>query len=236
MLTKKETEAVVSAFMAALMTGPYGDISLRAVAEAAKVPLTKLVMHGATRADLLAAFADRIDAIVVDGDDPGMMEEPPRERLFDVMMRRYDALLPHKLALIQLERDARRDPALALDLVRLTGRSLQRMAASVGVDAQGPRGMVVMAGLAGIHARVLRVWLKESDEGQAKTMAELDRLLREAERRIGDLDRVARIVVDRDRRGCVLRRASRGASTSDPVSGPLPDAPPPDAPPSAEAA
>ena len=88
MLTKKETEAVVSAFMAALMTGSYGDISLRAVAEPAKVPLTKLVMHGATRADLLAAFADRIDAIVVDGDDPGMMEEPPRERLFDVMMRR----------------------------------------------------------------------------------------------------------------------------------------------------
>ena len=214
MLTKKENEAVVDAFMTALMTGPYERISLRSIAEAAKVPLTKLVMHGATRADLLEAFVDRVDAIVLDGDDPSMMEEPPRERLFDVMMRRYDALLPHKLALIQLERDARRDPTLAAQVLRLSGKSLQRMAASVGVDTDGPRGVIVMAGLASIHARVLRTWLKESDEGQAKTMAELDRLLREAEKRIGDLDRFARIVTEGDM-SSLMWRPRRTAAPSD---------------------
>ena len=43
-----------------------------------------------------------------------MAEEPPRERLFDVLMRRLEALAPHRDAVRSLLRSARRNPPLAL--------------------------------------------------------------------------------------------------------------------------
>ena len=50
------------------------------------------------------------------GVDPDMAEEPPRERLFDVLMRRLEVLAPHKEAVRSLLRSARRNPRLALAL------------------------------------------------------------------------------------------------------------------------
>lgn len=194
MLNTTETEAVIDAFMMALMTTPFSDIRLRAVAEAADVPLAKLLMTFSSRLELFEGFAKRIDEVVLAEDDPDMAEEPARERLFDVFMRRFDALLPHKLALIQLERDARRDPALTMALARVASKSMARMAASADVDVDGARGAVVMAGLLQVYARVMRVFVRESDEGQALTMAELDKALRQAERRIGDLDGLVKLM------------------------------------------
>ena len=194
MLTKTQTNAVVDAFLEALTITPYPGISLRSVAQVAKVPLAKVLLQFSTRLDLVDAFARRVDEEVLAGDDPDMAQEPARERLFDVLMRRYDALMPHKLALIQLERDARRDPMLALALGRIAARSMVRMAASADLDVEGARGALVLAGLLQVHGRVMRVWLKEGDAGQALTMAQLDKVLRQAERRMADMDSMARMM------------------------------------------
>jgi len=194
MLNKTETKASVKAFMEALATTSFNDIQLRDVAEAANVPLAKFLMTFSSRLDLFAAFARQIDGAVLAGDDPDMGEEPARERLFDVYMRRFDALVPYKLALLQLGRDARRDPALTLALGRVASKSMERMAASANVSVDGARGAVVVLGLLQVYTRVMAVFVKESDEGQALTMAELDKALRQAERRIGDLDGLAKLL------------------------------------------
>ena len=52
-----------------------------------------------------------------------MAEEPPRERLFDVLMRRLEALAPYKEAVRSLMRSARRNPGLALALNAMAVRS-----------------------------------------------------------------------------------------------------------------
>ncbi len=208
MLNKTETKSVIDALMTALINKPFADIQMRDVADAAGVPLAKVLMTFPTRLAIIDAFADMIDQTVLGGDDPDMVEEPVRERLFDVFMRRYDALLPHKLAIIQLERDIRRDPLLAMQLLPIAQRAMQRMAASGDVALDGARGMVVMAGLLQVQAQTMRVWLKETDDGQAQTMAELDKALRQAERRIGDLDRMMGSVRSGRMEGplCRLRR------------------------------
>ncbi|MFK7793618.1 MAG: TetR/AcrR family transcriptional regulator [Devosiaceae bacterium] len=188
MLNKTETKAVIKAFTNALMTSSYNDITLRKLAEAADVPLAKLLMSFSTKLEVFEGFAKQIDEVVLAEDDPDMAEEPARERLFDVFMRRFDALLPYKLALIQLSHDGRRDPTLLLGLSRVASKSMARMAASADIDVEGPRGAIVLAGMVQVYGRVMGVFTKESDEGQALTMAELDKALRQAERRIGDLD------------------------------------------------
>ena len=52
-----------------------------------------------------------------------MAEEPARERLFDVLMRRLEALAPYKEAVRSLLRSARRNPGLALALNAMAVRS-----------------------------------------------------------------------------------------------------------------
>lgn len=198
MLSPEETEALVDSLLAALLTRSFHDITLRDVAagarEQADLPLAKVLMQVSSKLDLLERYAARIDGEVLAEDDPDMADEPVRERLFDVLMRRYDALLPDKLSLIQLEKDARRDPALALSLVRIVSTSMKRMAVSAHVETDGLKGAVVLAGMMQVHGRVMRVWLREEDAGQALTMAELDKALRQAEDRVGDMQSVASVL------------------------------------------
>ena len=121
------------------------------------------------------------------GGDADMAEEPPRERLFDVLMRRLEALAPYKEAVRSLLRSARRNPGLALALNAMAVRSQQWMLEAAGIGASGPRGMVRAQGVALMFARVLRSG-STTTTALARTMAALDRGLASGERWAGFLD------------------------------------------------
>ena len=82
-----------------------------------------------------------------------MAEEPPRERLFDVLMRRLEALAPHREAIRSLMRSASAIPALRFALNGLAVRSQRWMLTAAGIDAAGPRGAIRAQGLALLFAR-----------------------------------------------------------------------------------
>ena len=127
------------------------------------------------------------------GIDADMAQEPPRERLFDVLMRRIDALAPHKAAVRSLIRSAGRNPGLALALNGFAVRSQQWMLTAADISAAGPRGMVRAQGLALLFASVLRTWLRDEDPGLARTMSSLDRALARGQRFSGFLDDLCRV-------------------------------------------
>ena len=127
------------------------------------------------------------------GGDTDMAEEPPRERLFDVLMRRLEVLTPHKAAVRSLMRSVGRNPGLALALNSLGVRSQQWMLTAADIAASGPRGMVRAQGLALLFASVLRTWVDDEDPGLARTMAALDRALARGQRWSGFLDDLLRI-------------------------------------------
>ena len=114
--------------------------------------------------------------------DPGMAEEPPRERLFDVLMRRLEAMRPYKDAMRSLIRSTRRSPPLAFALNGLAVRSQKWMLEAAGIAASGPRGALRAQGAAMMFARVVGVWLDDAEEGLDRSMAALDRGLSSAER------------------------------------------------------
>ncbi len=135
-----------------------------------------------------------IDRAVLAGGDGDMAEEPPRERLFDVLMRRLDALGPHKAAIRSLSRSAMRNPGLAFALNGLAVRSQQWMLTAADISASGPKGMLRAQGLALLFAQVLRTWVDDDGEdGNARTMAALDRALARGQRWSGFLDDAFRI-------------------------------------------
>jgi AcrR family transcriptional regulator len=184
---------VIDAFMSLLAEKPMEDIGLAEIASQAGAPLADLrAMFGSTF-DILAAHVRQIDVEVLAGADADMAEESPRERLFDVLMRRIELLEPRKAAVRSLMRSCRRNPGLALALNRLAVRSQQWMLTAADIPAHGPPGAVHAQGLALLFASVLRVWVYDDDPGHARTMAALDRALARGQRWSGFLADLCRI-------------------------------------------
>ena len=155
--------------------------SLLDIAAAAGLSLADLYQQYPSKAALLAGFLRRIDAVMLEG-GPADSSESAKDRLFDVIMRRLDALAPHKLALRSILREGWRDPAsLGPGALQPVWHSLEWMLTAAGIATDGLGGLMRRKGLALIYLDVLRVWLADDSDDMAKTMAALDRRLRQAE-------------------------------------------------------
>lgn len=181
--TTDRAQAVIDATLRLLGDLAFEDVTLQRIADGAGLSLAELAATFATRHAILDAFYRRIDQEVLAADRSDMADEAPRERLFDVLMSRIDALRPYRSGLRGLMRSARRDPALALSLNALAVRSQGWMLAAAAIDTRGWRGRLVRQALAVGFARVLHTFVAEDDTGLPRTMAALDRALNEAQRR-----------------------------------------------------
>ena len=186
-------DPIVGAFMALLAEKRFEDIGFAEIARRAGVSLSELRAKHASKIEMFAAHMREVDRAVLDGIDPGMADEPPRERLFDVLMRRLDILAADKAAVKSLRQSATFNPGLTLALNGLVVRSMQWMLTAADISANGPKGMVRAQGLAWLFASVLSTWADDNDPGQAKTLAALDRALSSGQRWSGLLDDLFRI-------------------------------------------
>jgi AcrR family transcriptional regulator len=194
MARSEAREKIIDALIALTSERRWDEVTLESIAERAGVTLAALRGEYDGRISILADFIRAVDEKALSGIDGELAKEAPRERLFDLLFARFEALAPHKQAVCNLGRSARRDPCLALQLNMIATRSMVWMLAASGIPAQGLRGAMRAQALAMIWAHVMRVWLKDDDPGLARTMAALDKHLKEAERaakRIDDLKRCA---------------------------------------------
>jgi AcrR family transcriptional regulator len=186
-------DAVIAAFMRLLATKRFEDIGLGEIAAEANVSLADMRGLFGSSLAILAAHVKDIDRKVLAGGDADMAEESPRERLFDVLMRRLELLAPHRAALRSLMRSAACNPALAFALNGIAVRSQQWMLTAAGISSSGPKGMVRAQGLAVLFARVMGVFVDDEDDN-ARTMAALDRALGTGQRFAGLLDDLCRLM------------------------------------------
>ncbi len=177
-------DRVIDAALALAAERGWRDLAVADIAEAAGVSLTDFYANFRSKEAILTAFSRRIDAQVLAGDDPDLAAQPVRDRLFDVLMRRFDALAPHRGALRAILRDSRADPLAAVCGALALRRSMACMLEAARLGASGLRGLARVKGLTAIYIVTLRGWLDDDSADQARTMAALDRRLAQAERLI----------------------------------------------------
>jgi AcrR family transcriptional regulator len=208
-----DRDKIIQAFFALLAERAFEEIGYADIAARAGVPLATLRQEFGSKLPIVVAYIKAIDHKVLAGGDADMTEEPPRERLFDVLMRRLEALAPDRAAIRSLMRSARRHPSLAFAFNTLALRSQRWMLTAANIDAAGPRGVLRAQGLALLFAAVLRTFLHDEDEGLARTMAALDRALARGQRWSGFLDEICRLAPGRR---CLSRfRHRRGGGHRD---------------------
>jgi len=203
-----DRDKVIDALMTLLATRRFEDIGLAEVAGQAGIRLSQLRAEFGSTLAILGAHIKEIDRVVLAGTDPAGAEESARERLFDVLMRRLDALAPYKEAVRSVMHSARRNPGLAFALNAMAVRSQRWMLEAAGIGASGARGALRAQGAALLLSRTLSVWV-DDEEGLDRTMAALDRGLMSAERWAGFLDDLCALP------GCMMRGPRRRRRTRD---------------------
>jgi AcrR family transcriptional regulator len=181
---------IVDALMALAAERTFEDITIRDVCAAAHVNLADFRDAFPSKGAVLGAFAKRIDRTVLAHPADEMATESPRERLFDVLMRRFDAMAPYRAALREIAAWARRDPIAAVRLNQVLVNSMRFMLEAAGIDSEGSTGAVKLQGLAIAFARVTSVWLDDSEPELSKTMAALDKALTRGERMAAGVDQL----------------------------------------------
>ena len=204
-----DRDRIVAALMALLAERRFEEVAFPDVAERAGVPLDRCRGQFSSLVAVVAAQMEATDRAVLAVRDADMAGEPPRERLFDVLMRRLEALTPHKPAVRSLMRSARCNPLLALTMNALAARSQAWMLDAAGISTAGLRGAIRAQGMACLYSEVLRVWIDDEDPGLARTMAALDRQLGRGAWWAGRLDDLCRLVPNPSRSSRWARREER---------------------------
>jgi AcrR family transcriptional regulator len=174
-------ERVIDAAMSLAAERGWRDLSLAEIAQAAELSLSEVHGEFTSKQAILGRLLRRVDSAVLAEEDRDPAQGSARDRLFDVIMRRFDALQPYKAGLGNVIYDQCRDPLAALcALPRLCG-SMALMLESARLSAAGPIGCLRVKGLTAIYLATLRDWLRDDSEDMAKTMASLDRRLARAD-------------------------------------------------------
>ena len=176
-----DTDSILDAWFAAFLVDGWNTARIDAVARLAGASVGEVADSFPDRWSALRGMQRRLDraALVEAGSDTAASV---RDRLFAVLMARFDAAQPQRAAITQLASVARRDPGLTAYFTATVPPSVARIAAAAGVDTTGLIGPLRVQGLLLLYARAARVWLTDDSADLAATMRALDADLERAER------------------------------------------------------
>jgi hypothetical protein len=157
----------------------WSRVSVTEAARAAGLPLDRARGRFMGRHGILARFGRIADQRAL---AQATTDGTHRDRLFDLLMRRIDALQAHRAGVLALKRYLPGEPALTAMLGLATLASMAWMLEAAGISAQGFRGALRTQGLLGVWLCALRAWERDESEDLSATMRALDTALDRAER------------------------------------------------------
>ena len=183
----KAPDLLVLAFEIIAATGWCG-FTFTELAERSNLSMTDVRKSFSGRAALLDALNQRLDQAMLAVDSDDMEGLPPKDRVFELMMSRLEAMAPMRAGLCRLIEDVRFDPGLiAMTACRLD-RSLAWLQDAAGLShGHGPsplkdfRRRLQRRLLGAVYLQALNVWSSDESPDLAKTMASLDKQLRRIE-------------------------------------------------------
>ncbi len=159
----------------------WSSVTLHEIATRSGVDCADLRHHFSSKDAILDRFSDVIDTQLAEKIDPDIATAPVRERLFELLMARFDLLTGHKEALRSIMNSVPADPlSIAPGLMRLR-HSMRWTLEIADISVSGMRGFLRVQFLSAAFLAALRVWLRDESPDMAMTMATIDRWINRAE-------------------------------------------------------
>lgn len=172
MESKQLDQALVAAVFSQAALRGWADVNIAEAARDADLPLDRVRARFPGRDAVLLRFGVLADQAALAA---GSNEPSPRERLFDMVMSRFDALQQNRAGILQLLQALRTDPATSLLLYGATLRSMKWLLDGAGVPSTGIVGGLRVHGLLALWLYALRAWEGDESPDLSATMAAVDR-------------------------------------------------------------
>ncbi|MBX9621750.1 MAG: hypothetical protein K2X28_06990 [Alphaproteobacteria bacterium] len=151
------------------------------VSKESGIPLSTFKKHFSSPADVMIHLFQKIDGDVLKH-HVASENLSIKDRLFEILMERFDAATPYKPVLRRFWQDwllaADDFPPLACQGYS----SMTWMLEAVGLNPRGISGIIRVQGLTTLYVLTLRTWLDDDSPDLGKTMAFLDKGLSKMER------------------------------------------------------
>lgn len=174
-------EALARAALTAAAAKPWREATLAELARLAGRPLADF--YPATLGDVVDCVEEAFDRAMAEGDIDA--KQSVRDRLFDLVMRRFEAMEPHRAAVLAMEVGNDRDPVAMGAAHQRHVRAARWVLTLAGLDSDGMSGNARAQGLGVIIGQARAAWRGDEAGDFAKTMASLDKNLRRAEEMFG---------------------------------------------------
>lgn len=228
-MDERETTIVTAAFRLAASRA-WSEVKLADIAAEAGLSLADIAGVIGGKADILRLYGRQLDSRMLASLDTDPVSGSAHDRLFDILMRRLELMDGDKAAI----RSIVAAPAASLpDYATLTGSMLQSqdwVLSAAGLEDTGLRGAMKTTGLALVYVRTLKIWSNDDDTGLARTMAQLDRSLRDGADWISRLETPMTLATALSSLARGFIKARRGPSSSQAQATTSPATPPPPAP------
>ena len=163
--------AVAAVFAQAALRG-WADVSLVEAAQEAGLDLARMRARFPGRAAVLMRFGAQADGAALAG---AVTTGTPREKLFDIVMNRFEALQAHRGGIMALLAALRTDPATSMLLYGATLCSMRWLLEGAGIPTTGITGALRVHGLMALWLYALRAWERDESADLSGTMAAVDR-------------------------------------------------------------
>jgi hypothetical protein len=172
-----DTALVTAAFTLGAERG-WRNVTAAAAARFAGLDFSTARARFTRRGAILTKFGQLADAYALSG---AVTDGPAKDRLFDILLRRFDFLQRHRAGVIALLRTLPLDPPLAAWLAKQSLRSMGWLLEGAGIAATAPGGEIRKRGLGVVWAWGVRAWLRDETEDLSATMAAVDVALARAD-------------------------------------------------------
>ena len=205
-------------FSKTVLESGWRDLSCADIATRSGVEVKMAFVEYSNRYAYVTELVRRIDYAMLDAYDKEIADEPTRERLFDAIMSRFEAMQQYRDLVIALTKAARCDPMLSLHLMALSRLTADWIMDVSHISPSGLGGQIRSKGALVAYARAFSVWLGDESEDLSKTMACLDKTLKSGEKALRRAEKLARVVpIMRPR--CRPKRKSKGDEAAEASTG-----------------
>lgn len=172
-------QTLIEAALNLAETHGWQHVTLVNAARDAGLPLQDVRLRFPFKAMILLRLSRQLDAAALTDEPYG---NSPQERLFDLFMKRFDAMQEYRAGICTILQSLPKDPALAAFLAATTMESLRWMADSASLDRNGLGGLIRLNALLAVWSKTLLSWQKDTSPDLSETMQTLDHALTRANR------------------------------------------------------
>jgi AcrR family transcriptional regulator len=158
---------------------PWHEITMADIAQQSGLSISALMRNVEFRAAILRDFSRDIDAAMLLVFEKYPPEGEAHDRLFDVIIKRLEIMQPYRSVIGSVMKRRLGDPGEAAVMLQSVAVTIGWIAAAAKVEEEPAWRSLGKIGLGRAYIKAVSAWVRDDDPGLSRTMAALDRALRD---------------------------------------------------------